>query len=455
LSTAPDNVYSVSQLNAAVRGLLDQSFPLLWVEGEISNLARPRSGHWYFTLKDEQSQVRCAMFANRNRLLRLKPADGDQVMIRARVGLYAPRGEYQLVAEHMEAAGAGALQRAFDALKQKLGDEGLFSDALKQPLPAAPRRIGVITSPTGAALRDVVSVLRRRFPMARVVLYPVPVQGDTAAAAIRRALETADRRAECDVLLLVRGGGAIEDLWCFNDEKLARALVACRLPVVAGVGHETDVTIADFAADLRAPTPSAAAELVCPDQQALAARVRDLRLRLSRAHSTHLTSCRQELQTLERRLRAMQPQKRLAAFMQQLDERESRLTRAVRGRLTQQQWHLSALIRRLDQASPKRRRDRAAATLDQLQIRLASAMRQTRDQAAQRHGALLRQLHTVSPLATLERGYAIAQTDQDRILRSAEQARPGDRIRLRLGRGELDAEVIECRPGTQYPSRRK
>jgi len=234
LSTAPDNVYSVSQLNAAVRGLLDQSFPLLWVEGEISNLARPRSGHWYFTLKDEQSQVRCAMFANRNRLLRLKPADGDQVMIRARVGLYAPRGEYQLVAEHMEAAGAGALQRAFDALKQKLGDEGLFSDALKQPLPAAPRRIGVITSPTGAALRDVVSVLRRRFPMARVVLYPVPVQGDTAAAAIRRALETADRRAECDVLLLVRGGGAIEDLWCFNDEKLARALVACRLPVVAG-----------------------------------------------------------------------------------------------------------------------------------------------------------------------------------------------------------------------------
>src|SRR5699024_6430230 len=247
----------VSELNAMVRELLTQSFGLVWIEGEISNLARPRSGHVYFSLKDDGAQVRCALFRGKSRLLKFRPDSGDQVLVRARVGLYAPRGDYQLIVEHMEPAGAGALQRAFEQLKSKPETEGLFAAERKQAIPAIPRRIGVITSATGAALRDVLSVLSRRYPLGAVRVYPVPVQGTAAPAAIVAALQLADRRRDCDVLLVTRGGGSLEDLQAFNDEAVARAIAACRLPVIAGVGHEVDITIADFVADVRAPTPSA------------------------------------------------------------------------------------------------------------------------------------------------------------------------------------------------------
>src|SRR5579871_6168918 len=272
-------VISVSDLNRAARGLLEGGFPLLWVEGEISNLARPASGHLYFSLKDSQAQVRCALFRNRNLLLRFKPADGMHVLVRGRVSLYEPRGDYQFIAEHMEEAGHGALQRAFEELKQKLTAEGLFDAARKRPLPAAPRSIGVITSPSGAALRDILSVIRRRYPLARVVLYPVPVQGEGSGAKIAAMLRTASERADAEVLILARGGGSLEDLWAFNEENVARAIRASRIPVVSGVGHETDFTIADFAADLRAATPSAAAELIVPDGEALRRYLADARSR--------------------------------------------------------------------------------------------------------------------------------------------------------------------------------
>ncbi|HKL78459.1 MAG TPA: exodeoxyribonuclease VII large subunit, partial [Gammaproteobacteria bacterium] len=273
-------VYTVSRLNHEARGLLESGFPLLWIEGELSNLSRPSSGHMYFTLKDEQAQVRCAMFRGRNRLLRFKPADGTKVLIRAQVSLYVARGEFQLIVEHMEEAGEGALQRAFEELKRKLAAEGLFADELKRPLPTFPRQVGVITSATGAAVRDVLTTLRRRFPALPVVVYPVPVQGQAAAPAIAEALATANRRAECDVLILTRGGGSLEDLWSFNEPEVARAIRTSDLPVVVGVGHEVDVTIADFAADVRAPTPSAAAELVVPDAREWLATLDRLRRRL-------------------------------------------------------------------------------------------------------------------------------------------------------------------------------
>src|ERR1700684_4170567 len=267
-ATRPDrDIYTVSRLNREVRVLLERGFGSLWLEAEISNFAKPSSGHWYFSLKDAAAQVRCAMFRQRNMLCTFTARDGQKVLVRARIGLYEPRGEYQLIVDHMEDAGLGALKRQFEELSARLAAEGLFAADRKRPLPGLPRRIGIITSPTGAAVRDILHVLARRFPAASVLIYPVPVQGAAAAAEIVAALEATGRRAECDVLILARGGGSLEDLWAFNDERLARAIVASPIPVITGIGHEIDFTIADFAADVRAPTPSAAAELVVPDAE--------------------------------------------------------------------------------------------------------------------------------------------------------------------------------------------
>ncbi len=262
------DVYTVSRLNKEVRLLLESGLPVLWLEGELSNFAAPASGHWYFSLKDAQAQVRCAMWKQRNSLLRFRPKEGMHVLARARVGLYEPRGEYQLIVEHLEEAGEGALKREFEKLKARLAAEGLFAAERKRPLPPVPRRIGVVTSPTGAAIHDILRVLRARFPAASVLLYPTAVQGAAAVPEIVRAIESASRRGECDVLIVARGGGSLEDLWCFNDERVARAIAGCRVPTISGVGHEVDVTIADFVADLRAPTPSAAALAAVPDKSA-------------------------------------------------------------------------------------------------------------------------------------------------------------------------------------------
>src|ERR1700761_824600 len=317
----PDrDIYSVSRLNREVKALLERGFGSIWLEAEISNFSRPSSGHWYFSLKDAQAQVRCCMFRQRNMLCAFAPKDGQKVLVRARIGLYEPRGEYQLVIDHMEDSGLGALKRQFEELSAKLAAEGLFAPERKRPLPMIPKRIGVITSPTGAAIRDILHVLSRRFAAVPVLIYPVAVQGAAAAAEIAAAVRMAGVRAECDVLILARGGGSLEDLWAFNDEALARAIVASPIPIVSGIGHEIDFTIADFAADVRAPTPSAAAEIVVPDGGEWAARIAHLASRLHRSMLRGLEHRGQRLRWLMGRASLVSPAAKLAQQAQRLDE---------------------------------------------------------------------------------------------------------------------------------------
>lgn len=392
----PEEVFSVSALNQSVQRMIEGAFPRIWVEGEISNLARPASGHLYFSLKDAQAQVRCALFRSAAQRLGFRPQDGMQVLARAKVSLYPARGDYQLIVDHLEEAGDGALRRAFDALRKRLEGEGLFDPALKRPIPRLPQRIGVITSPSGAVIRDIVSVLKRRFPALPILLFPVPVQGAEAAPAIVRALDQAGRQGGCDVVIVARGGGSLEDLWAFNEESVARAIRACALPVISAVGHETDVTIADFAADLRAPTPSAAAELVSPDAvslQVVLTRQKGLLLERMR---TQLNQRQQMLDSLNRQLRQQHPQRQLAERSQRLDDWDQRLRLAWQRRFEKNQ-------------------DRVAHLAQQLQM--------------------------VSPLATLSRGYSIVQNAQGEAIRSPSQVQTGEMLTARLAEGEIRCEV--------------
>lgn len=437
----PSTVFTVSELNNATRDLLEHSFGLLWVEGEISNLARPRSGHVYFSLKDQDAQVRCALFKSKARLLRIALDNGVQVRLRARVSLYAARGDYQLIVEHAEDAGAGALQKAFEALRDRLDAEGLFAATRKRALPDTPTRIGVITSATGAAIRDVLSVVSRRYPLGAVRIYPVPVQGEAAPAAIVRALEQAERRADCDVLLLVRGGGALEDLWAFNDERVARAIVACPVPIVSGVGHEVDITIADLAADMRAATPSAAAELVCPDLSALYARLPAMQTRLAQRMAARLDELQRHLHGLEQRLSRQHPRRRLEAAAQRLDDAELRLQRSAGHRLARARSALVQVDGRLQRIRPARRIQDQQRHLGELHQRLERSGQRHVQRADERLRATLRALHGVSPLQTLARGYAIARDGDRRVIRTAEAVAPGDRIAIDLARGQLDCTV--------------
>ncbi len=434
-------VFTVSELNRAARDLLEQSFGLLWVEGEISNLARPRSGHVYFSLKDGEAQVRCALFRNKARLLRVALDNGVQIRVRARVSLYAARGDYQLIVEHAEDAGAGALQRAFEELRARLDAEGLFAAERKRALPAAPARIGVITSATGAAIRDVLSVVSRRYPLGALRVYPVPVQGEAAPPAIVTALTRAGQRADCDVLLLVRGGGSLEDLWAFNDETVARAIVACPIPIVSGVGHEVDVTIADLAADVRAATPSAAAELVCPDMAARAAQLPQASARLQQRMNARLTEARTRLAGLEQRLARQRPRRRLETAAQRLDEAELRLQRIAQAQMSAHRRHLQLVEDRLHRATPARRLAQAGGTLTALSQRLDRAGIGRLESAQRQLGSAVRALHSVSPLQTLERGYAIARGAQGNVLRDASTVTVGDTVSIDLARGQLDCEV--------------
>jgi exodeoxyribonuclease VII large subunit len=432
-------IYTVARLNHEVRGLLEGSFPLLWVAGELSNVSRPASGHLYFSLKDEQAQVRCAMFRGRNRLLKFRPEGGMQVVVRAQVSLYPARGDFQLIVEHMEEAGEGALQRAFEALKRQLADEGLFADEFKRPIPALPRRIGVITSPTGAAIRDVLTTLRRRFPGLPVVVYPVPVQGTEAAPAIAQALATANRRSECDVLVLTRGGGSLEDLWPFNEAEVARAIRASALPVVVGVGHEVDVTIADLAADLRAPTPTGAAERVAPDRAVLARQLATTGQRLERAAERRLQDRAQRLDQVRRRL--VHPGRRLRELRERTAAYRERLARSLLRNRELRRQRLDALTTRLHRAGPAARLPREHEHLTQLHARLVRNLRhEALPRRRQRVSAMARQLEAVSPLGTLARGYAIARKD-GKILRRADQAVLGDLVDVHLAKGRLDCRV--------------
>jgi exodeoxyribonuclease VII large subunit len=486
-SARPDrDIYSVSRLNREVRVLLERGFGSLWLEAEISNFTRPSSGHWYFSLKDAVAQVRCAMFRQRNMLCAFTARDGQKVLVRARIGLYEPRGEYQLIVDHMEDAGLGALKRQFEELSAKLKQEGLFAAERKRPLPSLPRRIGIITSPTGAAVRDILHVLARRFPAVAVLIYPVPVQGAQAAAEIVAALEAAGRRAECDVLILARGGGSLEDLWAFNDERLARAIVASPIPVITGVGHEIDFTIADFAADARAPTPSAAAELVVPDAEEWLNTFVQIGARLQRGLRRRLAAHRERLRWLTGRLDQTSPAARLGAQAQRVDELEQSLVRALRRRFQEHRERLRWLTGRAALVSPSTRLTRQRLRLEDLDQQLYRAWRQGTDsrrarlsdrqsrlwqaspvgrvrEAAAQHAALfarlqaagleqtrrarerllplIRTLNAVSPLATLGRGYAIVSIEGGAILRTAADAKPGTIIEAQLAHGRVRAKV--------------
>ncbi|MGE7139130.1 exodeoxyribonuclease VII large subunit [Luteibacter sp. NPDC031894] len=435
---APPEILTPSGLNRLVRDLLEDALPMgVWIEGELSNVARPASGHVYFTLKDANAQVRCAMFRMAASRLRFRPVDGMHVLMRAKVGLYEARGEFQLVADHMEPAGEGALQREFEQLKARLGAEGLFSPERKRVLPAFPRRIGVITSPSGAAIRDVLSVIGRRLGLADVEVLPVPVQGREAPPAIASMLRRASASGRYDVLLVTRGGGSLEDLWAFNDETVARAIHASAVPVVSAVGHEVDFTIADFVADLRAATPSAAAELLVPDRADLARQLERLRQRMATLVTRRLQSSAQRTDNWQARLNAQRPQARLARDANRLDSLRRRLFVSIGQSNHLRRARLERLQARLAAQHPKLRLTPSHIRLSELRQRMAASISRRIERDRLRVAEQARTLHAVSPLATLERGYAIVFDERDAVVRRATDVAVGERVRVMLGDGEL------------------
>jgi len=486
--TEPErNIYTVSRLNREVRILIERGLGVIWVEGELSNLSVPSSGHWYFSMKDRDAQLRCAMFRQRNMSVGFIPKAGQHILARGRLSLYEPRGDFQFIIEHLEEAGVGALKREFERLKAKLAAEGLFALERKRSLPSFPRRIGVITSPTGAALRDILHILARRFPPAAVLIYPTPVQGGAAIPSIVAAIEIASARAECDVLILARGGGSIEDLWAFNDERVARAIRASTVPIVSGVGHEIDFTIADFVADARAPTPSGAAELVVPDRNAclealartmerlsacmrrelrsVTARFDGARLRLKLTHpGIRLTQQAQRLDELEQRLTAFMqrglssinsrfeglslrlklahPGLRLAQQEQRLAGLEQRLAGAIRGALHSDRRRISEMYTRLVHQSPEHSVREYRMRHSTLSGRLDHAIKQRLSHADHRLSLAVRTLNTVSPLATLGRGFALVKRVSDgALVTNADSVAVGDEVEARLANGTLKARV--------------
>ncbi|MEC9085076.1 MAG: exodeoxyribonuclease VII large subunit, partial [Pseudomonadota bacterium] len=434
-------------LNHQARHLLESSFMQVWVEGELSGFSRPSSGHWYFSLKDQKCQIRCAMFRGANQRIRTLPREGDQIRIRGKVTLYENRGDFQIIVEHLEPAGLGALQQAFEALKARLQGEGLFDPARKKPIPATPRHIGVVTSPTGAAIHDILTVLKRRCPAIPVTLYPTAVQGQPATADIVQAIDRAQQHGLADVLIIGRGGGSLEDLWCFNEEAVARAIAACPIPTVSAVGHEVDVTIADFVADLRAPTPSAAAEKISPDQQDWLRRLAEQQGRLGQSARRLLQRLDNQLGHLSARLR--DPRRELLEKAQRMDELELRLNKAIRDRLDQQKQKTDYLLQRMSAQSPRRTLKTVREQTQQLEERLTLAARHLLRQKDERLQHIAQTLHVVSPLATLGRGYAIVRDDQGRIVRKAGDLETGDQITARLGRGSVSAQVTEINSSSE------
>ena len=439
------DIYTVSRLNLEARRLVEARFPPLWVEGELSNLARPRSGHLYFSLKDERCQVRCAMFRMQNRYLDFDPVDGMQVLAQVRVSLYPERGEFQLIVQSLEEAGAGALRRAFEALKRRLEGEGLFDREAKRPIPKVPACIGIVTSPTGAALRDILNVMRRRYPGVHAILYPVPVQGEGAGSRIAEMVDQAAERAECDVLVLARGGGSLEDLWCFNEEQVARAIHRCPIPIVTGIGHEVDFTIADLVADRRAPTPSAAAELVTPDAMQWRDDIQRARLRLGRLMRRRIEERRAHVKWLTRAL--PDPQRRVQDHSQRLDELLGRTLRAARRVPERKRDALRAVIARLCRQAPANVVLANRARAGVLGARLERSMRHRLEKCRTQLQSLQRALAAVGPQQTLDRGYAIVSRRRDgKVLRDAAQVEPGERIEARLAQGTVEGTVTARRP---------
>jgi exodeoxyribonuclease VII large subunit len=439
-----DSVYSVSELNRETKRLLASHFMTVQVLGEISNLSTPSSGHLYFTLKDSQAQIRCAMFKGQQLRLRFKPTNGNQVIVTAQVSLYEPRGDYQLVVEHLEEAGDGALRLAFERLKTKLLQEGLFAAERKRELPLIPKQIGVITSPSGAAVHDILTVLKRRFPAIPVLIYPVAVQGEAAKTEIVRALETANRQKSVDVIILGRGGGSLEDLWAFNEEIVARAIAASEIPVISAVGHEVDVTIADFVADFRAATPSAAAEHAVPHQEEWLNGFYGYERQLSQLMQRQISQEKQLLAWLDKALQLQHPGQKLQRNAQRLDELEQRINQAMQRKLRDLQQQLAIGNHKLKQQNPATTIAAYQQQLVYFQQRLERAITVKLAKLHSRQAAISQTLHAVSPLATLERGYAIVQRQADgQIIKDAAQVSVGDMLLTRVAQGRVLSEVKE------------
>jgi len=443
-SDQPPLLLTVSQLNRQAKTLLESHFDFVWVEGEVSNFVKPSSGHWYFSLKDGAAQVRCAMFSTRNQRVKFTPANGDAIRLRCRVSLYEGRGEFQLIVEHLEHAGAGALQAAFEKLKTKLLAEGLFDPARKQALPASVSQLGVITSPTGAAIHDILTVLRRRCPTIAVFLLPVAVQGEGAAAQIASAIERANRwqregKIHLDALIVGRGGGSLEDLWAFNEEIVARAIAASDLPIVSAVGHEVDFSIADMVADFRAPTPSAAAELLSPDQREWLQRLQAAEKTLVRLIQRKLADATTRLSHLRQRLK--HPGTQLREQAQRLDDLEQRLLLAQKNLLLRHHSKLDLLESQLMARSPLPKLQQLQRDIRQWRQRLDAAMHQRLQQSAARLAHLAQMLDSLSPLGTLQRGYAIVTDSSGTVLRDASKVAMGDEVEARLASGRLELTV--------------
>ena len=446
-ATEPDKVLSVSSLNQMAKSLLEGHFSQVAVEGEISNFANPASGHWYFTLKDQKSQLRCAMFAGRNRLVRFNPKNGDQLIVRGQLSIYPNRGDYQLIVSQMEEAGDGALRRAFEQLKQRLQAEGLFDQRHKKEILEGYHHVGLITSATGAAVRDMVSVFGRRFPATRLTVFPVAVQGPDAPGEISSALALANTLTDTlglQALIVGRGGGSLEDLQAFNEESVARAIFASELPVVSAVGHEIDFTIADLVADLRAPTPSAAAELLSPDQLDSLEQLQGLLQRFSNLAGQSLTRRKERLRWMARRLR--RPDKRLQDHAQTLDRLELQLKRIQRNRLQQAAAQLAMKQRALIAVSPAQKLSQQRTQLTALSQRLAHSGRRHLDQGREQLASLSRNLNAVSPLAVLGRGFSISLTGSSQIVRQTTDVAPGQTLVTRLADGTVHSSVTETHP---------
>ena len=440
-STIEQTIWTVSALNFEVKTMLAEGIGALWIEGEVSNFACPASGHWYFTLKDERAQCRAAMFKGKNSQVGFVPQNGQQVLLKAQVTLYEARGEYQLLAEHLEDAGIGELMRRYNKLKLELANEGLFSAALKQALPAHPQKIAIVTSPTGAAIRDALSVIRRRAPHIPVLLYPTVVQGESAAEQILKALQLVKASNECDVLLLIRGGGSLEDMWCFNDEKLAREIAGFPIPVVTGIGHEIDFTIADFAADFRAPTPSVAAETITPDRFELMQNIDYQLKRITTRILSRLANSEEFLSQCYKRLSNQHPSRQFDQLIMRLRFNCEKLLERTGNQLSSRQNRLQLCHSSIRQSTPLTIIERKLDWLNQLGRDQVNAARRQLLLAEHKLAIHARSLDTLSPLKTLARGFAKISKDQ-KLVNSVAQLAAGDEIKITLSDGSRQA-VIE------------
>ena len=441
-------ILSVTDLNSEVNLMLNRGFSLLWVEGEISNLSQPSSGHIYFSLKDNKAQIRCAMFRNRNMKLNIQPKNGMKVLVRGRVGLYEPRGDYQLIAEHMEDAGVGELQRQFEALKQKLSDSGLFDDSHKKAFPEYPSRIAVITSPTGAALQDILNVLKRRSPQTPVLVYPVAVQGASAKTQIEVAIRKADSNKKCDVIILARGGGSLEDLWSFNEENVAKAIYHAETPIICGVGHEIDFTIADFAADLRAPTPSAAAELITENKDHLLTDITQTQLWLKQTINSNIQQKQQKLDWLSSRLQLQKPSNKIQQQSQHLDDIEARLKKQITLFINERQIRLTHLKDRVQSHQPFKKIQDNRQRLAHVETRLLQSINQHWQNKQSQFLLQMAKLDSISPLNTLKRGYAIAYKNDNGqatgkfLVTSINNIDIDQQLVIQLKDGEVNTKVL-------------